>query len=154
MAPAEPFKTVLNRLRAERGMTIEDIGLEVRQLAAKRGIATDRTGASFSSFQKHAAGTAKASPSLVLMELVADALDVQPAEFAEYRLASARTLLDEREVGLDEALATFSQIAGALQTAAASRAQAASRRARSPKRTSADPPAAAKRRANDKRRNA
>lgn len=133
MAPtAEPFKDTLKRLRTEKGVTTEALGLEVRNLATKRGIDTKRTGASFSSLTKHAAGNLDGSPSMVLMELVAEALGVQPTEFVEYRLANARAMLDEREVGLDAALEVLTRIESAIGSAPrARRASEAGRQARS-----------------------
>lgn len=38
------------------------------------------------------------------MQLIAQALDVDPSSFTQYRLALARDLLDERVVGLPEAV--------------------------------------------------
>ncbi len=38
------------------------------------------------------------------MTALARALEVLPSEFAEYRLAKARGLFDENEVGLDQAI--------------------------------------------------
>jgi len=63
-----------------------------------------RKGASASSAQKHLAGTATSPPSMTLMELAAEVLDLDPAEFVEYRLAKARESLDESVVGWDAAV--------------------------------------------------
>lgn len=43
-------------------------------------------------------------PSIRAMELLADALEVSPDYFAEYRLAAAMRELDPTEVGLEQAL--------------------------------------------------
>lgn len=43
-------------------------------------------------------------PSARTMAALADALDVEPTVFAEYRLAVARHVLDEERVGLDQAM--------------------------------------------------
>lgn len=91
-----PFREVLADLRAERGMTVEDVGLEVRARVRARGESAGRRGASFSSYQKHAAGTGSGSPSMFLMEMVAEVFDIDPWRFTEYRLAYYRRLLDER----------------------------------------------------------
>jgi hypothetical protein len=99
-----PFPEVLAQLRRERGMTVEDVGLELRSRVRARGESTKRQGASFSSFQKHAAGTAAGAPSVFLMEMVAEVFDVDPSVFVEYRLAKARSLFDERERPLTEAV--------------------------------------------------
>lgn len=63
-----------------------------------------RRGASASSAQKHLAGTATSSPSLTLMELAAEVLDMDPHLFLEYRLAKAREALDEQAVGWEAAV--------------------------------------------------
>lgn len=99
-----PFPEVLAQLRHEHGMTIEDVGLELRARVRAQGEEARRRGASFSSFQKHAAGTAAGAPSMFLMEMVADVFKVEPEVFAEYRLAKARSLFDERQRPLMEAI--------------------------------------------------
>lgn len=84
-------------------------GMSVQYLAARVAVMWQdregggRKGASASSAQKHLAGTATSSPSLTLMELAAEVLDMDPAVFLEYRLAKAREALDEGVVGWDAA---------------------------------------------------
>lgn len=70
-------------------------------------------------------------PSARTIEALAGALDVDPSEFPEYRLARARDLLDERirEDGLDGALVTLAHITDALRIAATRSATEAERRA-------------------------
>lgn len=70
-------------------------------------------------------------PSASTIEALAGALEVDPSEFPEYRLARARALLDERvrEDGLEGALATLTQITDALRTAALRSATEVERRA-------------------------
>jgi transcriptional regulator with XRE-family HTH domain len=46
-------------------------------------------------------------PSLRAMELIAEACEVTPEHFAEYRLATAMRELDPAEVGLEQALANL-----------------------------------------------
>jgi transcriptional regulator with XRE-family HTH domain len=46
----------------------------------------------------------KRRPSARTMAAMAEALEVAPAVFAEYRLALARHVLDEKKVGLDKAI--------------------------------------------------
>lgn len=46
-------------------------------------------------------------PSLRAMELIAEACEVPPEHFAEYRLAAAMRELDPAEVGLEQALANL-----------------------------------------------
>ena len=49
-------------------------------------------------------------PHLETLELLSEALEVRPETFPEYRLALARRQLDEREVGIDQAVATLEAI--------------------------------------------
>lgn len=122
-----PFHVVLQQLRDERDMNLEDVGFGVRRRAKELGLAEKRLGISYSSLQKHAAGAAKGPPSRHLMELVAEVLGVEPFVFAEYWLARARALLDEREVGLEEALKNFTRLELALQEQAQRGLEAAPR---------------------------
>lgn len=96
----ESFLSQARALASERGVTLEMVAMRTAMLANERGL----PGASFSSATKHLSGTASGSPSLTLMSLAAEVLDVDPKLFAEYRLAMARAALDETVVGLDEAL--------------------------------------------------
>lgn len=76
-------------------------------------------------------------PTAATIADVARALGVEPEEFPEYRLAMAREMLDERVVGLDQALATLTQFETALQERAARRSATSRERAsrsRQPKR--------------------
>ena len=52
-------------------------------------------------------------PSMRAMELIAEACGVDPAYFAEYRLALAMRELDPNEVGLEQALANLNARLGA-----------------------------------------
>jgi len=58
-------------------------------------------------------------PSMRAMELIAQACDVQPAYFAEYRLATAMRALDPAEVGLEQALANLNARLGAHRSSGA-----------------------------------
>jgi hypothetical protein len=58
-------------------------------------------------------------PSMRAMELIARVCDVQPAYFAEYRLAVAMRALDPAEVGLEQALENLNARLGARRTSAA-----------------------------------
>lgn len=49
-----------------------------------------------------------------LIALMADGLGVPPGTFEEYLLAQARAALDEREVGLEAAVANLAKVRGAL----------------------------------------
>ena len=53
------------------------------------------------------------------MELIAKACGVQPAYFAEYRLALAMRELDPAEVGLEQALENLNARLGARRSSAA-----------------------------------
>jgi len=98
-------------------MSVEDFPTRVRRLARERGTSITRLvhdawdpqkrGTSPDLARKVLAGRRTLTPTLV--EAVARALDVQPDEFPEYRLAIARRLLDEREVGLDTAVANLAR---------------------------------------------
>lgn len=54
-------------------------------------------------------------PSAETLEKLAAALNVEPATFPEYKLARARALLDEREVGLEAALSCLEAFDAAQQ---------------------------------------
>lgn len=43
-------------------------------------------------------------PTMGLMEACAEALDISPAEFIEYRVLAAQRMFDPREVGMEQAL--------------------------------------------------
>ena len=49
-------------------------------------------------------------PSMVAMQHIAQALQVEPETFAEYRLGKARERLDPTAVGLDEALRNLDEM--------------------------------------------
>lgn len=68
-------------------------------------------------------------PSAETLEDAARALGVEPEEFPEYRLAKARDLLDERVVGLHQAMTTLTQFETALQERAARRSGTSTERA-------------------------
>ncbi len=66
-------------------------------------------------------------PSMRAMELVAQACDVQPTHFAEYRLAAAMRALDPAEVGLQQALENLNARLGARTSGARGRRRQAPR---------------------------
>jgi transcriptional regulator with XRE-family HTH domain len=70
-------------------------------------------------------------PSIRAMELIAEACGVEPAYFAEYRLAVAMRELDPDEVGFEHALENLNARLGARRRAAA--------RTRQPQRPQARP---------------
>jgi transcriptional regulator with XRE-family HTH domain len=56
-------------------------------------------------------------PSRKTMDLLADALHTSPSRFAEWQLASARSLLDETQVGMTQALQNLAKVRGVLDKA-------------------------------------
>lgn len=103
-ADAKPgsFRAVARAACAQRGVSVQYVSAKVAVMWQDRY--GTRKGASASSAQKHLAGTATSSPSVTLMELAAEALDLDPASFTEWRLAKAREALDESVVGWDAAV--------------------------------------------------
>lgn len=96
---AEPFGPRLRRLREERGLSLETFAYQTR----------DHGGLTFSAVGQFERGVTY--PRQETIEILAKTLEMEPAEFPEWRLAEARRRLDEREVGLDEALAELERIA-------------------------------------------
>ncbi len=98
MSP-EPFPDKVRRLIQEARDRGEDVSQERVALAAWD---LDGRGTSASMFKQVMNGRRALTP--MLIEGVARALDVPPTEFVEYRLAMTRRALDERQVGLEQAL--------------------------------------------------
>jgi transcriptional regulator with XRE-family HTH domain len=103
----EEFRARARRLAGERNMSLERLAMEAWN--------PDVRGTSSNMLKEVLKGRRALKPHLI--EAVARALGVPPEEFPEYRLALARTMLDEREVGLDQALAVLKRIERGLQTA-------------------------------------
>jgi transcriptional regulator with XRE-family HTH domain len=101
MREEEALPIRLRRLR-------KAVGLSVERLAH----ATYRNGhgLTFSAIAQFERGETR--PKLETIELLAEALGVSPMEFPEYRLAIARRLFDEREVGLDQAVGNLEALEG------------------------------------------
>lgn len=51
-------------------------------------------------------------PSAQILEIVSNALGIEPEEFPEYVLARARSSIDERQVGLETAFANLQALIG------------------------------------------
>lgn len=102
--PAEPAPRALRRLMAERGLSQRKLSVATREI--------NDTGLSGSTIGNFARGDDRPSPRA--LELLARAAGEKPGYFAEVRLARARRLLDEREVGLDEALRNLAKLEPAL----------------------------------------
>ena len=88
-----PFGETLRALMGERKLTYRSLADETRCL--------DGRGMTHSHINMLANG--HDAPSMRAMELIARACEVQPAYFAEYRLAAAMRELDPTEVGLERA---------------------------------------------------
>jgi hypothetical protein len=98
--PVKDFPTRVKELARDRGLSVAQVGYA----------AYDRNvrGTNPDTFKSVMAGRRAVTPALI--EVVASVLAVEPDEFHEYRLAHARRLLDEREVGLDQALANLEEL--------------------------------------------
>jgi transcriptional regulator with XRE-family HTH domain len=111
MDSPEPYWQRIRRLREAAGLSqpalyrrTEDVGFDTLR-ALERPYHDQRNGVQSRSRY----------PSAQTLERVAEALGVDPSEFPEYRLARARERLDERQVGMDAALAALDEwISGAL----------------------------------------
>ena len=99
----KPFGDALRTLMGERGMTYRSLAQATRTLDGK--------GMTHAHINMLANGHDR--PSLRAMELIAEACEVQPEHFAEYRLAAAMRELDPTEVGLEQALANLNARLGA-----------------------------------------
>jgi transcriptional regulator with XRE-family HTH domain len=104
-----PFGDALRALMEERRFTYRKLADVTRELDGK--------GITHAHINMLANGHDK--PSMRAMELIAQACDVQPEYFAEYRLAAAMRELDPEEVGLDQALENLNARLGARRRAGA-----------------------------------
>lgn len=105
---ADDYRRIVARLRAERGMSLEDLAFEARAHAPKGTV-------SLSLIQKRLAPGSTAQPSPELLAALAQALDEDPNVFPEYRLARFRQLFDERTVGLDQAWENYGEFIAGLR---------------------------------------
>jgi transcriptional regulator with XRE-family HTH domain len=115
----KPFGDALRTLMEERGLSYRGLAEATRQL--------DGRGLTYAHINMLANGHDKAS--MRAMELIARACGVQPAYFAEYRLAEAMRELDPAEVGLEQALENLNARLGARRNAGAKGRQRQARRA-------------------------
>jgi transcriptional regulator with XRE-family HTH domain len=92
-----PFGDALRSLMSEHELSYRKLADETRRL--------DGRGMTHAHINMLANGRDK--PSTRAMELVAEVCDVEPAYFAEYRLAMAMRNLDPSQVGLEQALANL-----------------------------------------------
>ena len=105
----EPFGDAVRVLMAERSFSYRSLAEATRRL--------DCRGMTHAHINMLANGHDK--PSMRAMELIARACDVQPAYFAEYRLAVAMRELDPAEVGLEQAIENLNARLGARRSSAA-----------------------------------
>lgn len=104
----EPYWHRISRLRDERGLSHGRLylacGGEVGHETLRR-IQRDP--------EKHGGTNGAARyPSAQVLEIVARALGVDPEEFPEYVLARARSVIDERQVGLEAAFENLQSLLG------------------------------------------
>lgn len=101
---ALPAAKTLQRLKAEKGVSNRGLA----RLVEARGGRVH-----FNTIGNIARGDDKASAEL--LATLAEALDTDPKVFAEVRLARARRLLDEGEIGLESALANLEVFAAVVE---------------------------------------
>jgi transcriptional regulator with XRE-family HTH domain len=106
VVPVEPYHQRLRRLRHARGLSQPQLYRLVEDVSFDTIRALERDPAQPTSSPR----ARSRYPSPQVLERIARALDVPPEEFPEYRLARARDLLDDREVGLDRAVATLEAV--------------------------------------------
>ena len=107
-------------LMSERGLTFRGLADATRRLDGK--------GMTHAHINMLANGHDK--PSMRAMELIAQACEVPPSYFAQYRLAVAMRDLDPEQVGLDRALENLSARLGERRRSDARARPARARRAR------------------------
>ena len=112
-----PFGEALRVLMEDHGYSYRVLAERTRQL--------DGRGMTHAHINMLAKGHDR--PSMRAMELIAQACEVEPTYFAEYRLAQAMRELDPTEVGLEQALQTLNDRLAGRRTAGA---RAQPRRAR------------------------
>jgi transcriptional regulator with XRE-family HTH domain len=117
---ARPFGEALRALMDARGLTYRRLAEAIRELDGK--------GLTHAHINMLANGHDK--PSMRAMELIAQACEVDPDYFAEYRLAVAMRELDPAEVGLEQALENLNARLGARRRSGAKARSAPGPRAR------------------------
>jgi transcriptional regulator with XRE-family HTH domain len=134
---AEPLTDRMRRLRSEQGLS--------RSQLSRATVAYDGKGLAEATVKAVESGINRPGPTTIAA--IAHALGADPRAWPEYRLALARQQLDEREVGLDQALATLMRFEEALSAPdqnaghAAPPALSSHRRAAASARGSQTPPA-------------
>lgn len=105
----KPFGETLRGLMDARGLTYRGLAAATQQLDGK-GLTHAHINMLANRHDK---------PSMRAMELIAQACEVDPDHFAEYRLAVAMRELDPAEVGLEQALENLNARFGAHRRAGA-----------------------------------
>ncbi len=108
---SEQFGAALRALMQARGLTYRRLAEDTRALDGK--------GITHAHINMLANGHDK--PSMRAMELIAQACDVAPSYFAEYRLAAAMRELDPTEVGFEQALENLNAALAARRASGAKR---------------------------------
>jgi transcriptional regulator with XRE-family HTH domain len=108
---SEQFGDALRALMKARGLTYRRLAEDTRALDGK--------GITHAHINMLANGHDK--PSMRAMELIAQACDVPPSYFAEYRLATAMRELDPTEVGFEQALENLNDALAARRASGAKR---------------------------------
>jgi transcriptional regulator with XRE-family HTH domain len=90
-----PFEARFAELRKARGVSLRRVAQRTKEI--------DTTGKGLSPSYLGALATGTQPPSSQALQLIAEALDVSPNTFVEYRLASVRAAFDERQIGVAEA---------------------------------------------------
>lgn len=114
----------LNDKERRRRTTRLPFGQALRELLEEANITTpignpdwagfaSSAGVNYESMRKSVVGNRQ--PPTQLMEAVADALDMSPAYFLEYRIAQARQMFDVNVVGLEQAAANLERFARDLE---------------------------------------
>lgn len=94
----DALSTILRREMADQNLTFRAL--------AERTKRVDRRGLS-NAFLSELATGAKKRTTRATLEVIADALKIDPGTIAEYRLLDARDRLDPEVVGIDEAMAAL-----------------------------------------------
>lgn len=98
----EPLARLLPALMRARGLTYRALATRtVEPDPQRRGVTAG-----------HLANlvSGRSQPSIAVLRLLAEALEVEPESFVEYRLATLRRELDERAVGLDAAWRRYGEL--------------------------------------------
>jgi transcriptional regulator with XRE-family HTH domain len=90
---------LMDELRGKAGLSSQD---DVAYEARRHGAPSTLTGSWISQLRK---GSRPLAPDV--LRGIAGALGIEPERFAEYRLAVARQQLDERAIGLEQAVANL-----------------------------------------------